>query len=179
MRPITNSEQEVLDRLLTMEFEGVQELRKQVLHILGVESNCTCGCPSITPFVDRSQSPPAPGFSILPVELQEFMRPSGIARTVLCFLDADGYLGNLECVYYDDAIPEWPPIQTSVVLLSDSSRRLISALLPGGAQVSPADDNDHWVTVNEVDSGFRAVTQNSWTETFDASGQLISRSPTP
>lgn len=178
MRPITHSEQEVLDRLLTMEFEGVQELRKQARHILGVESNCTCGCPSITPFVDCTQAPPAPGPRYLPVELVELTRPSGISRTVICFLDADGYLGNLECVYYDDAIAEWPSVNNSVVLLSDSNRHHISALLPSGAQVSPTDANDHWVSINLVDPGFRATTQKSWIETFDASGKLISRAPT-
>lgn len=175
MRPITHSEQEVLDRILTLDFEGAQELRKQARHILGVESNCTCGCPSITPFVDRSQAPPAPGPSYMPVELREFSRSSGIGRTVICFLDADGYLDNLECVYYDDAMSEWPSVHNSVVLLSDSNHHLISALLPGGARVSPTDANDYWVTVHEMDSGFRAVTQNSWTEAFNASGNLISR----
>ncbi len=175
MRPMTSSELEVLDRLLTLDFEGARELRKQAMHILGVESNCTCGCPSITPFVDRSQAAPAPGPSFLPVELQEFMRPSGINRSVICFLDPDGYLGNLECVYHDDAITEWPPTHRSVVLLSDSSRHLISALLPSGAQVRPRDANDHWVSLNEVDSGFGAVTQNGWAEIFDDNGKLISR----
>lgn len=175
MRPITNSEQQILDRLLALDFEGARELRKQAMHILGVESNCTCGCPSITPFVDRSQAPPASRSSLLPVELQEFGRTSGIERTVICFLDDDGYIGNLECVYYDDAITEWPPIDSSVVLLSDSDHNLTSALLPTGAQVRPGDANDYWVSFNRVDSGYSAVTQSGWAETFNSSGRLISR----
>ena len=92
MRPITQSEQRILDRLLSIEFDGVQELRRQAASISGVEANCTCGCPSITPTVDRSQAPPASSPRILPAELQELERANGIERTVICFLDNDGYL---------------------------------------------------------------------------------------
>jgi hypothetical protein len=175
MRPITNSEQQVLDRLLVLDFEGVRELRKQAMHIQGVEPNCTCGCPSFTPFVDRSQAPPASGSRLLPVELQELGRPSGIEHTVICFLDDNGYIGNVECVYYDDAIAEWPPLDSSVVLLSDSDHNLTSALLPTGAQVRPGDASDYWGSLKQVDSEFSAVTQSGWAETFDSSGRLISR----
>jgi hypothetical protein len=121
MRPISEVEQRILGRLLSVEFDGVQKLRAQAAHISGVEPNCTCGCPSITPTIDRSLAPPASGPRILPVELQELERQNGIERTVICFLDDDGYLSNLECVFYDDAIDEWPDADECAVCFGTRS----------------------------------------------------------
>ena len=175
MRAISNAEQRILSRLLSVDFEGVQELRAQATHISSVESNCTCGCSSITPKIDRSLAPPASGPRILPAELQELDRPNGIERTVICFLDDDGYLANLECVFYDDAVDEWPEADECAVLLRDSERYLTAVLLPSGAQVTPQNTGDHWVSFEIEPQGFSAATWNGWRETYDATGALTSR----
>lgn len=108
MRPVTDVELAVLRRLVSVDFSGVEQLRAQVESIREVELNCTCGCPSFTPVIDRQASPPALQRSILPTELVEEERADGIPRTVIWFADQDGYVVNVECVYYDDAINEWP-----------------------------------------------------------------------
>ena len=128
------AEQRILGRLLSVEFDGVQELRAQAAHVSGVEPNCTCGCPSITPTIDRSLAPPASGLRMLPTELQELERQNGIERSVICFLNEDGYLANLECVFYDDAIDEWPDADQCAVLLRDSDHYLTAVRLPSGAR---------------------------------------------
>lgn len=45
-RPLTQRERDVLDALLSLEFEGVTELRLQAKRAL-VVGVCGCGCPSI------------------------------------------------------------------------------------------------------------------------------------
>lgn len=75
MQPLSYIERRVLDRLLEMDFQGAAQLRSQVAHIVGAERNCTCGCPSITPIIDRSVTAPALVYSTyLPVTLQEIDR---------------------------------------------------------------------------------------------------------
>lgn len=117
MRELADVERDVLARLLAVEFAGAASLRIQAASILGVESGCTCGCPTITLRVDRDAAPPVHLGPVLPTELVEVARVDGIPRTVLCFIDRDGYLASLECVYYDDARPEWPPPDQCDVLL--------------------------------------------------------------
>jgi len=45
-RPLTRDEQSVLDRLLSVEFDGVAELREQAEGAT-VTGLCDCGCPSV------------------------------------------------------------------------------------------------------------------------------------
>lgn len=45
-RPLTPREREVLDALLSVEFDGVEELRTQATSAT-VVGGCGCGCPSI------------------------------------------------------------------------------------------------------------------------------------
>ncbi|GAB2973129.1 hypothetical protein [Nocardioides montaniterrae] len=116
MHPLTEVELAVLHRLVSVEFDGVEQLRAQVEGIREVEPNCTCGCPSFTPSLDRSTVPAAPYRSILPTELVEDDRPDGIPRTVIWFADTDGYISNVECVYYDDALSAWPDLSRCTVL---------------------------------------------------------------
>lgn len=175
MRSITGIEQEILNRLLSIEFEGVSEFRKHAMHIVGVESDCICGCPSIKLFVDRSQAPLASRLRLLPVELFELGRPSGIGCSVLCLIDNDGYIANLECVYYDDVMTEWPPSERCATILRDSDRNLSSVLLPSGVLVTPHDAGDPWASFGDSEMGFSGTTYKGWTETYDANGQLVSR----
>ena len=116
MHPITDVELHVLHRLSSADFEGVEQLRTQIASIRQVESNCTCGCPSFTPLLDRSHAPAAPFASLLPTELVEEERAQGVPRTVIWFADAEGFISNVECVYYDDALPEWPDPKLCTVL---------------------------------------------------------------
>lgn len=108
MRAITEEERGILRLLFSVDFPGVDVLRAQVAAVREVEASCTCGCPSITPLVDRTTAPAARFRSLVPVELMEVARADGVPRTVLCFLDEDGYIGNLECVYYDETLLNGP-----------------------------------------------------------------------
>ena len=108
MQPVTKTEVEVMNRLASVEFEGVAQLRAQIVSISHVEPNCSCGCPSFTPIIDRSIAPASPLQSILPTESVEEERINSVPRTVIWFADPDGYIANVECVYYDDALPDWP-----------------------------------------------------------------------
>ncbi len=79
---------------------------------------------------------------------------------MICFLDEDGYLANLECVFYDDAIDEWPDADHGAVLLRDSDHYLTAVRLPSGAQVKPREPGDRWVSFEIEAQGFSAATWN-------------------
>lgn len=49
--------------------------------------------------------------------LVEEERAQGVPRTVIWFADAEGFVSNVECVYYDDALPEWPDPRLCTVLV--------------------------------------------------------------
>jgi len=108
MQPVTQTEMAVMNRLAAVEFEGVVQLRAQIASISQVEPNCSCGCPSFTPIIDRSVAPASSLRTLLPTELVELERIDGVPRTVIWFADEEGYIANVECVYYDDALPVWP-----------------------------------------------------------------------
>lgn len=173
---MSEEEREILRRLLSVDFDGVDALRAQAEAVRDVESNCTCGCPSITPHLDHGSAPPASCRSPIPAELAEMNRPDGIPRTVLCFLDEDGYVGNLECVYYDDAVPEWPDPRRCAVLIRDEQRYLEAVGLPSGATVRPHNPYDRWVSFEEQqDGGFCASTWSGYRECLAADGTEVSR----
>ena len=176
VRAVNDVERAVLKRLLAVDFDGVEALRAQANAVVEVELNCTCGCPSITPTLDRSAAPPAHCSSPLPAELVELNRTDGIPRSVLCFLDDDGYLGNLECVYYDDAAAEWPEPRNCAVLVRDDLRYLQAVGLPSGTVVHPHELGDRWVSFEEQsDGGFCASTWSGYRECFGPDGALRSR----
>ena len=115
MQPVQEVELEVMRLLASGDFEGVDELRAQIASIAHVEPNCTCGCPSFTPVLDRAEVPASRQRTLLPSELVEESRPDGVPRTVIWFADADGYIANVECVYYDEARNEWPDLTRCTV----------------------------------------------------------------
>lgn len=108
MKRVTETELEVMHHLASVEFNGVHQLRAQIASISHVEPNCSCGCPSFTPVIDRSVAPASRLRTMLPTELVEEERSGGLPRTVIWFANADGYIANVECVYYDDPLPDWP-----------------------------------------------------------------------
>jgi hypothetical protein len=54
-RPLTEREREILELLLSVEVEGIDELRAQVPHVLG--ARWTCGCASFNLVVDEARAP--------------------------------------------------------------------------------------------------------------------------
>jgi hypothetical protein len=54
-RPLTKREREILELLLTVDVEGIEELRDQVSHVRGARWNC--GCASFNLIVDKSKAP--------------------------------------------------------------------------------------------------------------------------
>lgn len=176
VRAASEEELNILRLLLSIDFEGVDALRIQAAALREVEPNCTCGCPSISPHLDRTSLPPARLTSMLPVEIIEMRRADGVPRTVLCFLDEYGYLGNLECTYYDMARPQWPDPQDCAVLLNDRERHLEAVLLPSGALVRPHQPSDRWRSVEmHEDLGFCATTWNGYRECYAPDGTQLTR----
>jgi len=103
-------------------------------------------------------------------------RADGEPRTVLCFLDEEGYIANLECVYYDDAISEWPNPARCAVLIRDEQGYLETIALPSGATVKPHDSGDRWVSFEEQKGGgFCASTWSGYWECWAADGAEVSR----
>jgi hypothetical protein len=91
-------------------------------------------------------------------------------------LDDDGYMANQECVYYDDARPEWPKANERAVLLRDAERYLEAVALPSGAVVRPRQPGDRWVSFEEQsDGGFCAATWSGYRECFAGDGSELTR----
>lgn len=108
MRPLDPAEKALVDLLLSDEtLDGVADLRVQAEHITTVESECGCGCPTITLYVDHDAAlSVGSGYGAI-AELLERTRDGQVPRLVILFT-RDGYLSCLECVYFDDPRPEWP-----------------------------------------------------------------------
>jgi hypothetical protein len=174
VRPVSERERAILRRLLSVDFDGVDAVRAQASVVRHVEPNCTCGCPSVTPHVDRSAAPAARRWSLFPAELVEVRRADGIPRTVLCFMDQDGYIANLECAYYDDALPEWPDPQDCVVLVHDEQQHLVAVALPDDAVVRPRRTDARWSSfAMQPDGGWCAQTTSGDREYFTADGTFV------
>jgi hypothetical protein len=177
MREMSAVERSILDRLLSVDFEDAAGLRAQMAHVLGAEPNCPCGCPSITPLIDRSAvSGAVTPWTMLPVELEEIDGPGAGARRVLLFTDTDGYLANLECSYYDESRDEWPDPSGCVVLIRDTGGYLTAVGLPSGLVVRPKDPADAWVSVEPSPAGgLTGTTFSGYREEFGPDGCLIDR----
>lgn len=114
--------------------------------------------------------------TFLPVRLQEIDRNDGVPREVIAFTDADGFLANLECVYFDDAINEWPDVDQSVVFLADSQRSAIAISLPNGAVIHPLAKGDTWRHTTFGDLSLIAETVSGYREEYDFEGRRLGRS---
>jgi hypothetical protein len=97
-RALRDDERALLDFLLSADFPGRDELRKQA-DTVRVVGECQCGCGTIELQVEPSQ-PPAKVSGPIPIEAY------GDAIDVLLFA-RNGILGSLEIVFYTDP-PERP-----------------------------------------------------------------------
>lgn len=169
MRQVSERECALLELLLSLDFPGVGRLRAQLPHIVGVESSCPCGCPSVAVHIDRDAAPPAPGRAMLPVELWE--RQPGL-RLLLCRRD-DGYLADLECAWPDEQVrPEWPdPADCLVVLRHDDDLRWLGLRLPGGPEVR-ADPKRPWIEIEWEGDVLRVWTADGQPMTVGPDGRL-------
>jgi hypothetical protein len=108
-RPLAADERAILDHLLSLEFEGVEQLRRQAAEAT-VVGRCDCGCPTIEIETTASAlAVPLEG-RLAPIEgrvLPIADEPSG---DVILFVD-DGRLSSLELVWYTETPAEaWPPV---------------------------------------------------------------------
>ena len=91
------------------------------------------------------------------------------------FADREGCLASVECVYHDDAKPDWPALDDCAVMLHDEMRYLTAVVLPGGSVARPQEDNDRWVGTHFSGAGFTGTTWSGYRERFDAAGNLTER----
>jgi hypothetical protein len=114
-RPLTAREREILDFLLSIEFRGVEELRRQV-GVAEVTARMDC-CPTIELEVRRQKAPRSSFDDYLAVEAET--KDFGLADAESCFelllFVRDGWLSSVELVHYGDdvsGLAEFPPPET-------------------------------------------------------------------
>lgn len=96
-RDLTERERAVLDFLLSADFDGVDDSRRQAANVL-VTGGCECGCPSI----DFGHPDVGPG--IKPVVNAQI---KGANDTLFAFTQGP-WLAGIEYVGYDDQPAELP-----------------------------------------------------------------------
>ena len=105
MRPLSNTERQVLGLLLAMDFPGAPELRAQVDSVV-VSGTCACGCPSVD-LVVESDVQLAPVTSRTPVNAEV---DGVLGGGLIVFVD-DGRLSGLEYYSVEDVTPsDWPDL---------------------------------------------------------------------
>jgi hypothetical protein len=102
-RPLTAEERAILDHLLTADFPGAVELRRQAA-FAEVVGRCPCGCATIEVEVDTVRSPAAEVSDRAPVEALGRSQ----AFDLLLFVD-EGYLSSVEIYGVDDPPSTFPP----------------------------------------------------------------------
>jgi hypothetical protein len=115
-RALTSEERLVLGLLLSVDFDGVTELRDQAKDAK-VTGRCDCGCPTVELAADPNASRSSLRWRLSPVEGR--VAPTGAEPLgdIILFLE-DGRLSRLEYVYYDDAVPDSWPTMEQVSLLT-------------------------------------------------------------
>ena len=102
-RPLTSLERTVLERILTVDFDGAEAFRKQVPG-LRVIAKCDCGCPTVMFQTESNAHERLLGAEgrYAPTE------PDGPPGEVIIFA-RNGELSSVEYVYYDNRPPaEFP-----------------------------------------------------------------------
>lgn len=100
MRPLSETERQVLNVMLAMEFPGASELREQVGSAL-VSRGCDCGCPSVD-LVVEGDAPVAAVISRTPVNAEV---DGVIGGGLIVFVDK-GRLSGLEFHSAEDSNPQ-------------------------------------------------------------------------
>jgi hypothetical protein len=125
---LTGDERALLDFLLSADFKGRDELRKQAVSVRTAGSSCDCGCPSFH-LNPREHLPAAPVDKRVPVEAHG--RDPGGHRIGVLLFTKDGYLANVEVFGYDSSelsgVPR--PEDLKISAWSDPDERGFRALL--------------------------------------------------
>jgi hypothetical protein len=103
MRPLSETERQVLGAMLALDFPGAPELRAQVPSTV-VSGQCKCGCPSVD-LVVEGDLPLAAVTSRTPVEAEV---DGVIGGGLIVFVD-DGRLSGLEFYSAEDSTPSQFP----------------------------------------------------------------------
>lgn len=96
--PLTDDERALLDALLSHDFAGVNELRKQAPNVLA-KKGCACGCGTVTFVACAGSMPRSEAVSPVPVE-GVLKDADGNAVGGLMLFVEDGMLGSLEIYSY-------------------------------------------------------------------------------
>jgi hypothetical protein len=94
-RPLQETERSVLDALLSHEFDGVEELRKQATGIRAV-SSCGCGCGSIGLVHEGGYRPPRDSGVTLASTEGTILNDSGESIGWIILFLREGLLDDLE-----------------------------------------------------------------------------------
>jgi len=111
-RPLTEREREILQHLLSVDVDGVEELREQVPHVLG--ARWSCGCASFNLVVDEAKAPRSTITNSLlaGAASRERGRPDQYYELLLWV--NDGWLSGVEFVDYEghgeESPQELPPL---------------------------------------------------------------------
>ncbi len=100
-RPLTSEQRAVLDLLLSRDFPGSAELRRQAERVETGGSSCKCGCPSFSLIADRALPAADIAYGDRMVSEAHGPDPAGNPIGVLLFTE-DGYLAEVEVFGYTD-----------------------------------------------------------------------------
>lgn len=113
-RELTDEERRVLERLLSVEFDGVQALRSQAARVRAA-GRCPCGCPSIELTVPPDVPIAAWSSGRAPC-LGELTQIGDELPAQITLLVTDGRMSYLELIWYGAQHPlGWPPTERIVV----------------------------------------------------------------
>lgn len=107
LRPLTDRERALIDRFLSYDFPGVEQLRAQ-LSTLQAWSSCSCGCGSIALLADRRVAA-SPRTTWSPLEADVIDDAENLIGGLLLFTN-DGYLDDLEIYSFQDEPLQLPPV---------------------------------------------------------------------
>jgi hypothetical protein len=114
-RPLSKAESAVLEVLLSQEFEGVHELRRQAVGAQ-VVGRCECGCPTVNIVADEAAPSSRIVGPLAPVELRITPLGDEPPGEVLLFVEA-GRMTSLEYVFYSGLPPtDWPEVERVTVV---------------------------------------------------------------
>jgi len=108
-RPLDDTERAAATYLLSVDFPGREELRRQA-DTARVVDRCPCGCPTIYLWIDRAGTAPAlEAREAIPVEARSKGESPEDLFELLLFVE-DGWLKSLEIVYFSATPPSaFPP----------------------------------------------------------------------